>query len=102
MVDVKYIDLENVESVSEIKPEPTLAIKENAHHIGSLGSEGKRLMLELLSATDESEPADERVFGRLGLPYQHTTWQGYDLLWAEVDNEEVVAALERWNSGHSM
>ena len=102
MVDVKYIDLENIESVSEIEPEPTLALSENAHHIGSLGSEGKRLMLELLSATDESEPAGERVFGRLGLPYQHATWQDYDLFWAEVDKGEVVAALGRWNSARSL
>ena len=67
MVDVKYIDLENVESVSEVEPEPTPALRENAHHIGSLENEGKRLMLALLSATDENEPAGERIFGRLGL-----------------------------------
>lgn len=101
-IDVQNVDLENIESVDEIKPKPTLALREGDHYIGPLGSTGKRLMLELLGATDESEPAGDRVFGRLGLEHQTAQWNGWQIFWAREDEEGVVDALKRWNSSHSM
>lgn len=101
-LDAKYVDLEHIESVDEIKPEPTLALREGDHYIGALGSVGKRLMLELLKATDESEPTSDRVFGRLGLEYQSAQWGGWEIFWAREDKEGVTEALKRWNSAHSM
>lgn len=101
-MDVKYVDLEHIESIDEIEPPPTLALTEGDHFIGPLGSTGKRLMLELLGATDESEPTGERVFGRLGLDYQRAEWKDWEIYWARDDNEAVLEALKRWNSSHSM
>lgn len=101
-IDVKHVDLEHIESVDEIKPAPTLALKEDDHFIGPLGSTGKRLMLELLDSTDENESAGERVFGRIGLDYQQARWNDWDVYWAEGSEEDVVESLKRWNSSHSM
>lgn len=101
-IDVSNVDLEHIESVDEIKPKPTLALREGDHFIGPLGGVGKRLMLELLKATNETEPTGERVFGRLGLECQTAQWDGWELFWARADEEEVTEALKRWNSGHSM
>lgn len=101
-IDVKHVDLENIESIDEVEPKPTLALKQGEHFIGPLGSTGKRLMLELLGATDESEPTGERVFGRLGLDYQRAEWNGWEIYWAQSGDEAVMEALKRWNSSHSM
>ena len=100
-LDVKHVDLEHIESVDEINPKPTLALTQGDHYIGPLGSTGKRLMLELLKATDEEEPTGERVFGRLGLDYQQAQWHGWEVYWAREDDEAVLAALKSWNSSHS-
>lgn len=55
-----------LDNVTDIKPAPTLAVGKGEHHIGPIGHEGKRLMLELLDATNEAE------------------WNGYDLFWADA------------------
>jgi hypothetical protein len=101
-IDVRNVDLEHIESVDEIKPKPTLALRKGDHYIGPLGGVGKRLMLELLKATDESEPTGDRVFGRLGLEFQSATWREWEIFWARVDEEAVVEALKLWNSAHSI
>lgn len=104
MIDVKYIDLEHIEHVADIEPEPTLAVSEDEHYIGSLGEAGKRLMKELLAETDESEPMGDRVFGRLGVSYQHARWRDFDLYWVDEENgnEALVEALKTWNSARNM
>jgi hypothetical protein len=101
-IGVRNVDLEHIESVDEIEPKPTLALREGDHYIGPLGSVGKRLMLELMKATDESEPTGDRVFGRLGLDYQSARWNDWEIYWARRDEQAVVEALKRWNSAHSM
>lgn len=101
-IDVDTIDLTHVQDVTDIEPTPTLAVSDDAHHIGPLGHEGKRLMLELLDATDEEEPVGTRVFGRLGLPYAHARWHEFDLYWAEGGSDAVVKALASWNAAHSL
>lgn len=101
-IDVKHVDLEHIESIDEIEPTPTLALKPGDHFIGPLGSTGKRLILELLGATDEGEPTGDRVFGRLGLEYQQARWKGWEIYWAREEKEAVITALKRWNSAHSM
>jgi hypothetical protein len=101
-IDVRHVDLEHIESVDEIRPKPTLALRPGDHYIGPLGSVGKRLMLELLKATDQSEPTGDRVFGRLGLDHQSAEWKDWEIFWAREDEEAVVEALKRWNSAHSM
>jgi hypothetical protein len=99
---VRHVDLEHIESVDEIEPKPTLAPREGDHYIGPLGHVGKRLMLELLKATDESDPTGDRVFGRLGLEYQTARWKGWEIFWAREDEDGVTEALKRWNTSHSM
>ncbi len=101
-VDLNAVNFDHAEDVTDIQPEPTLAVSDGEHHIGALGNEGKRLMLELLDDTDENEPMDARVFDRLGLAHTHAEWNGYDLYWADAPTNEVVAALERWNAAQSM
>jgi hypothetical protein len=101
-LDVRHVDLEHIESVDEINPKPTLALREGDHYIGHLGHVGKRLMLELLKATDESEPTGDRVFGRLGLEYQTAQWKEWEIYWAREDEDGVTEALKRWNTSHSM
>ena len=98
-----YIDLENIEDVSDIDPPPTLAVNhsDGEQRLGPMGDAGRRLMLELLDATDESEPMGERVFGRLGLNWRATNWAGWDLYWAAAEREDVIDALQEWNAAHS-
>jgi hypothetical protein len=36
-LDVKYVDLEHIESVDEISPKPTLALTQGDHYVGPLG-----------------------------------------------------------------
>lgn len=99
-VNPDNLDLERVEDVTDIKPASTLAVSEHEHHVGPLGREGKTLLLRLLAETDEREPPGDRVFRRLGVDYEHTTWNEYDLFWADAD--DVVSALEEWNAAQSM
>lgn len=103
-IDPQFIDLENIEDVSDIEPTPTLALnhEEGEHRLGSLGDTGRRLMLELLEATDESEPTGDRVFGTLGLDYEQAEWQGWELYWADASDEEVVEALKDWSAAYNM
>lgn len=103
-IDPQFIDLEHVEDVSDIDPPPTLAVNHEAgeHRLGPLGEAGRRLLLEVLDATDEDEPMGERVFGRLGLDWNEATWDGWELYWADADKEEVVKALKRWNASYHM
>ena len=107
-VDPATVDLETIETVTDIEPTPTLAVSNNDYHFGSfgpgagaLGQEAKLLLRELLDATPEDEPAAERVFARLGVGYSHAAWKGFDLYWAD-DEDRFVDALRTWNSAHSM
>lgn len=102
-VDAHLIDLNHIEDVSDVEPEPTLAVRGTGYRPGPLGSEGKRLIKELLNATeDEDAPVGTRVFDRLGLDYEHRQWNGYDLYWADADRDTIVSALEAWNTAHSL
>ena len=97
-VDPENVDLTHIEDVSDIEPPPILAVSENQHRFGPIGYEGKRLLKELLQATDESTPFEDRVFNRLGLSYQHATWDKYDLYWVDEGSDAFVEALENWNA----
>lgn len=103
-VDPNFIDLEHIEDISDIEPPPTIAMhdEQGEHRLGPLGDTGRRLLLELLDATDAGEPTGERVFGRLGLDWQEAEWQGWKLYWADAERDEVVEALKDWNVSHSM
>ena len=95
------VDLTHIEDVTDVKPEPTIAVSETRHHIGSIGASNKRILLDLLDKTDESEPFGARVFDRLGVGYSHTTWDGFDLFW--VDDEDAFEnALRTWHSAQEM
>ena len=94
-VNPENVDLTHVTDVSDIKPAPTLALKDGGRfHVGPLGDEGKLLM-------SEDEPGGTRVFDRVGVGYTHAEWNGWDLFWAD-DDQELVDALRSWNAARSM
>lgn len=95
-VNPENVDLTHVESVTDIKPPPTLALSEHEHHIGPIGDLSKRWLLMLLEETSEAEPAGTRVFDRLGVPYAHATWRDFDVYWAD-DEDAFIEALRRWH-----
>lgn len=101
-VDVSNVDFGSVEQVTDIKPQPDVILGENEHYFGSLGTEGKRLLLELLEETDENEAPEDRIFRRLGVGFTHAEWNGYDLFWAVGGAEALVDALEDWNSARNL
>lgn len=65
-VDLASVNFDTAEDVTDIEPEPTIAISENEHHFASIGYEAKRQLLMLLDETDPEEPLSTRVFERLG------------------------------------
>lgn len=95
-MDLASVNFDTAEDVTDIEPEPTIAISENEHHFASIGYEAKRQLLMLLDETDPEEPLSTRVFERLGVPYQHASWRDYDLYWAD-DEEAFVEALRDWH-----
>lgn len=94
-------NLETAEDVSDIEPPPTMAVSENEHRLGSLGEEPRGLLLDLLDATDDSEPIEARVFDRLGVDCHHRRWRAYDLYWAR-DEEAFAEALRDWKRSAEM
>lgn len=101
-IDASNVDFGNVEDVTDISSTPDIIIGEHEHHFGSLGNEGKRLLLELLENTDENVPAEDRIFGRLGLGFQQAEWNNYALFWTDGGPDALVKALEAWNSARNM
>lgn len=99
-VNPDHVDLNNIEDVTDIEPEPTLAASDSEHRIGSIGLRGKTLLIELLAETPDDEPMAERVFERLGEEYAHAEFEDYDVFWAE-DEDSLVESLEEWESGRS-
>lgn len=100
-VNPENLDFTGVEDVTDIEPQPTLAIGEDSHYFGSIGAEGKALLSELFDMKSDDEPADERVFARLGVGFSHTRWRDFDLYWADDENA-FVDALREWKTTQEM
>lgn len=105
-VDPTNVDFTGIEDVTNIEPAPTLAEQNGELFIGPLGDEGKGLMKELLDAL-RAEAASEvpvaaQAFERLGVPYGRRSWNGWEVYWAGVSDEEVLAALREWHRSFRM
>jgi hypothetical protein len=100
-VDPDTVDLTHIEDVTDITPEPTVAESDDNRLIGAIGGTNKRILLELLNHTDESESFDTRIFDRIGVEYTHATWNDYDLYWVR-DEGAFEDALRTWHSAQEM